>query len=170
MSVNFRSFRIVSLAAALAITVGIGSLASAQDLPARQALQDTPAPTEVDIDTALPLTIGTAVTTPLDKDIYFHRNFTFNGKANDLMIVTATHLTGNYGFDLTVTSQNDVTLASATGGFMVIGTLTVKLPQDGNYKIRVDIIDPGAGDSAAGTLSVVVNPWKAPAAATAAAK
>ena len=161
---NFRSFRLISLAAALAIVMGIGSLASAH------TLQDTPEPTAVDIDTPLALTIGTAMSTPLDKDVYYHRNFTFSGKANDVMTITASQLTGNFGYDVNVTSQNDVPLASATGSFMLSTDLVVKLPQDGNYKVRVDITDPGAGDSKAGTVSVEVNTGTPAAAATPAAK
>ena len=167
---NIKSFRMLSLTAVFAITLGVASLASAQNVPSKFALQDTPQPTDVDIDTALPLTAGKAVTTPLDKDIYYHRNFTFSGKANDIVTITSTHLTGNFGYDVNVSSQNDVALASATGGFMVSNDLVVKLPQDGNYKVRVDIIDPGAGDSAAGTLSVVMNTGMPAAAGTPAAK
>jgi len=53
---------------------------------------------------------------------------------------------------------------------MLSTDLVVKLPQDGNYKVRVDITDPGAGDSKAGTVSVEVNTGTPAAAATPAAK
>src|SRR5260221_193293 len=157
MSVNLRSVRLASLATALAVTIGMGSLASAQSIPAKRVLQDTPAPTEVDIDTPVALTLCKTATTPLDKNIYFHRNFTFNGKANDIVTVTTIHVSGNFGYDVNISSQNDVEIASSTGSFMMANDLIIKLPQDGNYKVRVDIIDPGAGDSSAGSVSIVVN-------------
>src|SRR5258708_14657465 len=124
--------------------MGMGSLASAQSIPAKHNLQDTPAPTEVDIDTPIALTLGKTATTPLDKNTYFHRNFTFNGKANDIVTVTTIHVSGNFGYDVNISSHNDVEIASSTGSFMVANDLVIKLPQDGNYKIRVDLIAPGS--------------------------
>lgn len=144
---NLKLFRTtVSLAVALGLTVGISGLVSAQSVP-----------TEIDIDAPVALTLGQAVMTPFDQDTVDRRYFTFRGKANDIVTVTATHLSGNFGFSVRVSSQNDVELASTSGHFLESNDLSVKLPQDGKYTVHVSISDPGADDPAAGTLSVVVN-------------
>jgi hypothetical protein len=168
-----RTSRLATLALALILTLGVVGIVSAQSspLPKPGAIwqQATETPT-IDPDTPVALTLGTAATTPLDNQDVAYRMFTFSGKANQIMSVTAQLVSGNMGLDLTVTSQNDVELARATGGFLQSFTLTVKLPQDGKYTVQIRSGNPGAGDFAAGSASVTVAEAKAIPAATAPAK
>jgi hypothetical protein len=160
------------LALALVFTLGLVSLVSAQSspLPRPGALlqaQETPT---IDPETPVVLTLGKAVTTPIDDQELTYRKFTFSGKANQAISVEAQLQSGNMGLDVAVSSQNDVELARATGGFLQSLAVTVKLPQDGNYDIRLTYANPGSGDFEAGTVSVMVSEAMAAEAATPAAK
>jgi hypothetical protein len=156
-----QSFRLISLMLAFVLTIGVAGLASAQQAEiasgSRIALQATEEPTPIDIDTPIVLTLGKSETTPLDNEAVGYRNFGFAGKANQVVTVSVQQLTGNLSFYVSLLDQSDDELANASGKFLQLVTLTVKLPQDGNYRIRVDQRDPGAGDFAAGSVSVTVN-------------
>ncbi len=171
MSKQIRSFRTISLIAVLGVLLCLASLASAQNLSPERAAQSTPAATAtIDPDAVVKLTIGQAIITPLDKDNIDHRKFSFSGKANDIMTITGKMMTGNFGFSIDINSQNGVTLSSVNGSFLQQSSLTVKLPQDGNYEIDLHIQDPGSGDSTPGTMSVWVTSGTPTMSATAAVK
>lgn len=171
MTNSIRSFRLISATAAITLTLGLGGWASAQS--ARSASSDhvaaqaaTPAETATPIDPEQPvaLTLGTATTSPLDNDQVPYRYFTFKGKANELVNVTLQLLTGNLSFKLYVNNQAGDEIGYGEGDFVTSMVLTLKLPQDGNYQLQVKSADPGAGDFAAGTFSILVA--DVPAAAT----
>ncbi len=154
---NLRAFRLTSLIVFCVLMLSIVGLAAAQQAPivnSKAALQSTESPTPIDIDTPVPLKVGSPFTTPLDNQDLTHRLFSFSGKANDIITISGQRLTGNFGFKIDVTSQNDVELGYAGGGFLQAANVIVKLPQDGNYKVRLDEGDPGSGDFSAGTVSV----------------
>src|SRR5438067_2063723 len=118
---NMRSFRLTSLLVFCVLMLSIVGLAAAQQAPivnSKAALQSTEAPTAIDVDTPVALKAGSAFTTPLDNQDLNHRFFSFSGKANDIITISAQRLTGNFGFKLDVTSQNDVELGYAGGGFL----------------------------------------------------
>jgi hypothetical protein len=158
MHSSVRSFRTLSLALAFFVTLGIASFASAKssqspNLQATEAATATP----IDPETIVPLTLGTAFTSPLDADAVTYRYASFKGKANELVNVTVSILTGNMSFKFKVFNQGGDEIAYAEGTFVTSNTATIKLPQDGNYKVEIDKADPGSGDFAAGTVSVLVN-------------
>jgi hypothetical protein len=166
-----RTSHLATLALALILTLGLVGIVSAQSVPLPQPgalLQATEVPT-IDPETPVVLTLGKAVTTPLDNQDVSYRIFTFSGKANQLMSISAQVMSGSMGVDLTINSQNDVELARVSGGFLQVFNLTVKLPQDGKYTLRLSSENPGAGDFEAGSVSVTVDNAKA-ATPTAAAK
>jgi hypothetical protein len=172
MDSQSRLFRFIGLVFALAFTLGAAGFVSAHSGPAQSGkalLQATPDATEV-IDPSIPvkLDINKAATTPLDDDAIGFRVFTFKGKANQILSVTVQRITGNLSTDITINSQSDTELAHAGGYFAESITLTVRLPQDGNYTIRVSHDIPGAGDFAAGSVSVLVSDGTAAAVPTAA--
>ncbi len=159
-----RSFRTLSLITIFVLALCVTGFASAQ--PAKvAALQATATP--IDPGQVVKLDFGTAVTTPLNKDDVSYRYFSFKGKANQLVTVTVQKLTGNLGLKIDVRSQSDADLIYGGGDFFEASTLTVKLPQDGNYRVNLIESDPGAGDFEAGTVSVMVAEAKPVAAATA---
>jgi hypothetical protein len=168
MRTSIRSFRTLSLTLAFFVTLGIASFASAKpsQSPNQQATEAATA-TPIDPETVVPLTLGKAFTSPIDADNVTYRYLSFKGKANELVNVTVSVLTGNMSFKFKAFTQGGDEIAYSEGTFVTTNTATIKLPQDGNYKIEVDKADPGSGDFAAGTISVLVN--DAPAATPAAA-
>jgi len=153
------TFRTFSLAAALALTLGLGGYASAHSAISSGTMQqatEAATATPIDPDQPVALTLGQAATSPLDKDNVPHRIFTFKGKANELVNLTVKVTSGNMAYDVTLSSQNGDELGKESGGFIVASMLTVKLPQDGNYTFRIDADDPGSGDFAPGNISVMV--------------
>ncbi len=177
------SFRMFSLTAALALTLGLTGYASAHSALSTNSKtsmqQATSAATEaeteaataapIDPDQPVALTLGKAATTPLDQNDVPHRIFTFKGKADELISVSVSVLSGNMSYDVTVNDQSSSEIAKANGSFVVASMFTIKLPQDGNYTVRVTADDPGAGDFAAGSVSVLAAQATASAQATQAA-
>ncbi|MCC7447273.1 MAG: PPC domain-containing protein [Anaerolineae bacterium] len=164
---RFRSFRLFSLSLLLMALLGIVGLASAQTIltvPHQMVrLQATVEATPIDPGEPLPLQAGKAATSPLDNDAIPYRTFSFSGKANQVVAVTVQRTAGNFGFQVHINSQSDVELAEANSTFAEAITFTIKLPQDGNYRIRVSSSDPGSGDFEAGTVSVTVGDAPKPA-------
>ncbi|MHB8628153.1 MAG: hypothetical protein ACYDBJ_12840 [Aggregatilineales bacterium] len=160
---TIRLFHLVSATAALTLTLGLGGWASAQSAAsvpvgrvAAQAATPAETATPIDPDQPVALTPRKAFISPLDNDQIPHRNFTFKGKANELVTVGVQLLTGNLSFKLYVNNQAGDEIGYGEGTFVTAMTLTVKLPQDGNYQLEVKSADPGAGDFAAGTFSITV--------------
>ncbi len=168
MRSSFRSFRTISLSLALLLTLSAVTFASAKSsrAPTLQATEAATA-TPIDPEQKVALKIDTPYTSPLNADSMTYRYFTFKGKANALVNVTVNILTGNMAFHLKINNQSGEQIGSVEGGFITAVSTTLKLPQDGNYGIEIDKADPGSGDFAAGTFSIVVN--DAPPAPTAAA-
>ncbi len=169
-----RSFRFFSLVLALLLTVGVAGLASAQSNPPQQPVahfQATQAatvePTAVNVDEPVPLDIGKSATTPIDEDLMQYRIYVFNGKANQIVNVAVQRMTGNFALDIAVRSQSDVDLARAYGDWTEGMSLTVRLPQDGKYTVRINHSNPGAGDFKAGSVSISLTEAQATAAPTA---
>ena len=171
MRILTKSFRMVGLLIALLLTLSAVGLASARTTPTMPTLQATAdvTATPIDPNAVVKLTIGTEFTSPLDKDVVINRILSFKGQANHRMTVTIKLLTGNMSVKAYVNTQTDTEIGYAEGIFVDTMSLTLKLPQDGNYTIKVVPGDPGAGDFAAGTFSVVVNDALAITAATMAA-
>lgn len=172
MSLKVRRFYIIFTCAVM-VSLGMAGMVSAQPAvtgrnsaaPAQATAAATATP--IDPGEAVALTLGKAFTSPLDKDQVSYRKFTFNGTANQVANVIVTRLTGNLAFKVTVRSQGDIELGYAEGAFLNTAVLTIKLPQDGNYNVKVESDDPGAGDFQAGSFSILVAPVST-AAATAA--
>jgi hypothetical protein len=167
-----RSFYIFCLA--LVLTISVAGFASAQSIPFRQAHlqateEATPEPTQVNVDEPVPIDIGKSATTPIDEDLMQYRYYTFSGKANQVVTISVQRMTGNFAIDIAVRSQSDVELARAYGDWTEGMSVTVRLPQDGKYTVRISHSKPGAGDFAAGTVSISVTEGTGSAAATATA-
>ncbi len=167
------SFRFSSLVLALLLTIGVAGFTSAQSIPPQQpvtraqAIQQASAePTQVNVDEPVPLDIGKSATTPIDEDLMQYRIYVFNGKANQVVNVSVQRMTGNFALDISVVSQSDNELARAYGNWTEGMSLTVRLPQDGKYRVRINHSTPGAGDFQAGTVSISLAEAKAGAAAT----
>jgi hypothetical protein len=157
-----RSFRLVSVTAAFALTLGLTGWVSAQPVSqAPLALQTTAAavtPTPVDVSVPVVLTSGVEAQSPLDNDQVYQRQFKFKGTANQLVTVTTRILTGNMSLNVSVIDQASAEIASIQGKFITTSQFTLKLPQDGNYVITISHADPGSGDFEAGTIAVSVAP------------
>ena len=169
-----RSFRWLTFVMIAGLTLGMVSLASARNVPLSQShraqAQATEEPTPINPDEPVKITLGPeGGTTPIDNENLSYRVFSFSGKANQLVQVTIQRTAGNFSFHAYISSQSDVQLAEADGDFLESATLVVKLPQDGNYRIRVNSGNPGAGDFEKGSVSVSAAEAKPMAAATAAA-
>ena len=169
---KLRSLRLMGLVIALVFVLGAAGYVSAHSGPVvtgKALFQATPDATEaIDPNEPLKLDINKAATTPLDDNLIPYPTLSFKGKANQILSITVQRVTGNLSTDVTITSQTDTELARASGYFAESITLTVKLPQDGNYTIRITHDTPGSGDFEAGTVSVLVSDGKAAAAPTAA--
>lgn len=165
MHISTKSFRLVSLLVAFLLTLSAVGLASARPTPTAPALQTTATP--IDPSEVVKLTSGQEFTSPLDKDNIPNGTFSFKGQANHRVTVTVKLLTGNMSVKVYINNQADSEIGYAEGIFVDTVTLTLKLPQDGNYTAKVLAEDPGSGDFAAGTFSIVVN--DTPVAATAVA-
>jgi len=157
-----RSFRLVSVAAAMALTLGLTGWVSAQpashDVAALQAATVSFTPTPIDVSIPVPLTMGQEAQSPLDNDTVYQRIFKFKGTANQLVTVTSRIITGNLSLGISITDQAGAEIANMNGKFVMTSQLTLKLPQDGNYTITVSKADPGSGDFAPGTIGVSVAP------------
>jgi hypothetical protein len=168
---NLRTVRLIVFFLVLALTLGLSGFVSASTKPSDTmlAFQTTEEPTPVNIDEPIVLIPGQGVTISLDAENLPYRNFSFTGKANQIMTIMAQRITGNFGLHISIVSQTDAELASASGEFLNMVYLIVKLPQDGKYRIRLDKIDPGGGDFEAGDVSVTASEGTPMAAATSAA-
>ena len=157
-----RSFRVVSVTAAMALTLGLTGWVSAQPVshvaPVLQAATVSFSPTPIDVSVPVLLTMGQEAQSPLDNETVYQRIFKFKGTANQLVTVTSRVITGNLSMNLSITDQAGDEIANIQGKFVMLSQLTLKLPQDGNYTITASKADPGSGDFAAGTIGVSVAP------------
>ena len=159
---TIRAFRLVSVTAALTLTLGLTGWVSAQPVThisaAQQATAVANTPTPIDVSVPVLLTSGVETQSPLDNDAIYQRQFKFKGTANQLVTVTTRILSGNMSLNISVTDQADAQIASIEGKFITTSQFTLKLPQDGNYLITISHADPGSGDFEAGTIAVSVAP------------
>jgi hypothetical protein len=160
-----KSIRTLTLAAVFAVTLGVSGVVAAQ--PPRPVAVQAGTPTPIDSSAPVKLELGKPFETYFDGQDLYSAYFQFSGKANQLIEVTLEKTKGSFGITAYVSSQNDVELADIHGAFLDSASVTVKLPQDGNYKIQIQSDKPGAGDLEPGSLKVTVSEKKkaAPAAA-----
>lgn len=167
MTFSIRTIRTLILAALFSVALAVSSVASAR--PPLSTLTQATTATPMDSSQPVKLEFGKAFETLFDGADLYAAYFQFKGKANQLIDVTVDKTAGTFAYTVRVISQSDVDLAYLGGTFVESLKTTVKLPQDGNYRITVTADKPGAGDLEKGTVKVLVDEAKkpVPAAATA---